>query len=287
MQRYFTILLFIFLLIFTGCEDKKKPVIKVSANKIVLKVGEKFQAPLVKVTDNRDKKIKAKMEIIDEKGKKLTKIDTNIKGKYKIRYTARDIAGNEAEPIIVTVVIKSGRYINVIIVYIIIIAIIVFYMYKSAKNKEKKIKDIDKFKNNKIIIDTNIWMNFSKKYDEMIDFFNCNNIKVIIPKEVYFEINKYSFKKEGRIGKKRIDLLKNNIDICGLDMKNNNKKNIYADTRLMELILSFGRKQDIIMVTDDKDLKIRGRQELKNNNFNQVILFSGEEFLKEIEGMSI
>lgn len=285
MQRSFSMLL-LFLLLFTGCEDKKKPIIKVSSDKIVLKVGEKFENPLVEVKDNKDKKIKAKMEIINEKGEKVKKIDTSTKGKYKIIYTAKDISGNKANPVIVLVVIKNNRHTNVVIIMIIMISIIGFYRY-SLKNKEKKIKEIDKLKSNKIIIDTNIWMNFSEKYDEMIDFFNCNNIQVIIPKEVYFEIDKYSFKKEGRIGKKRIDLLGKNIEICDLSIKNlyikNNQKNIYADPILIRLVLSFDRNEDVIMVTDDRGLKITGRQVMKKNNFNQVNFFSGKEFLKIIE----
>ena len=81
--------------------DEEAPVI-IYDGKTDIKIvnGMDFKIPNVIATDNVDTYTKVEATIFDPKGKKIDKIDTTKAGTYKIKYTTRDKAGNEAELII-------------------------------------------------------------------------------------------------------------------------------------------------------------------------------------------
>ena len=81
--------------------DEEAPVI-IYDGKTDIKIvnGMDFKIPNVIATDNVDTYTKVEATIFDPNGKEIDKIDTTKAGIYKIKYTTRDKAGNEAELII-------------------------------------------------------------------------------------------------------------------------------------------------------------------------------------------
>lgn len=81
--------------------DEEAPVI-IYDGKTDIKIvnGMDFKIPNVIATDNVDTYTKVEATIFAPNGQKIDKIDTTKAGTYKIKYTTRDKAGNEAELII-------------------------------------------------------------------------------------------------------------------------------------------------------------------------------------------
>ena len=94
--------------------DEEAPVI-IYDGKTDIKIvnGMDFKIPNVIATDNVDTYTKVEATIFDPNGKEIDKIDTTKAGTYKIKYTTRDKAGNEAELIINVTVEKPISGIDV------------------------------------------------------------------------------------------------------------------------------------------------------------------------------
>ena len=88
--------------------DEEPPVIHYEGD-TELSVGydEDFFIPTVEVTDNVDEDLEAEVTIEDESGQVVDRIDTSVPGIYTITYTATDSAGNEAEPVVITVTVEE------------------------------------------------------------------------------------------------------------------------------------------------------------------------------------
>lgn len=89
--------------------DKEAPVLKVDGEtSITVENGAELKLPVVTATDNNDKEVEVKSVITDAEGKELKEIDTKVAGTYTVTYSAEDAAGNKAENVVVTVVVKEG-----------------------------------------------------------------------------------------------------------------------------------------------------------------------------------
>ncbi|WP_252503828.1 S-layer homology domain-containing protein [Sporosarcina sp. Marseille-Q4943] len=75
--------------------------------------GAEFTAPKVTATDNVDEEIEVTSVITNEAGERLTAIDTKVPGTYKVTYSAVDAAGNNAEELVVTVVVAEPANLEV------------------------------------------------------------------------------------------------------------------------------------------------------------------------------
>ena len=69
--------------------------------------GAEFTAPVVTATDNVDEEVEVTSVITNEAGERVTAIDTKVPGTYKVTYSAVDAAGNNAEDVVVTVVVAE------------------------------------------------------------------------------------------------------------------------------------------------------------------------------------
>ncbi|BAQ10672.1 hypothetical protein OXB_2201 [Bacillus sp. OxB-1] len=88
--------------------DKEAPKLIYTGEKnIELAKGAAFTIPTVTATDNEDEEVKVETIITNEDGERLTGIDTTIPGTYKITYGAEDKAGNNAEQLVITVMVKA------------------------------------------------------------------------------------------------------------------------------------------------------------------------------------
>lgn len=74
---------------------------------ITVENGADFTLPTVTATDNKDKEVEVKSTITNAEGKELDKIDTTVSGTYTVTFSAEDAAGNKAEKVVVTVVVKA------------------------------------------------------------------------------------------------------------------------------------------------------------------------------------
>ncbi|ADH98376.1 immunoglobulin-like domain-containing protein [Salisediminibacterium selenitireducens] len=74
---------------------------------ITVAYGEGFTIPEVSVTDNTDEDLLPTVTIENEAGETLSAIDTTEPGTYTLTYTAEDSAGNEAEPLVITVTVEE------------------------------------------------------------------------------------------------------------------------------------------------------------------------------------
>lgn len=72
-----------------------------------------FTAPVVTATDNVDEKVEVTSVITNEAGERLTAIDTKEYGTYKVTYSAVDAAGNNAEDLVLTVVVAEPANLEV------------------------------------------------------------------------------------------------------------------------------------------------------------------------------
>ncbi|MGL4344878.1 MAG: leucine-rich repeat protein, partial [Cellulosilyticaceae bacterium] len=88
--------------------DAEAPVLKYTGDtKIIIKNGSEFVVPKVVATDNEDESVVVNHVIKDSTSKIITVIDTKIAGTYTVTYTAADQAGNEANPLVITVVVED------------------------------------------------------------------------------------------------------------------------------------------------------------------------------------
>lgn len=91
--------------------DKEAPVLKVDGETtITVENGAELKLPVVTATDNNDKEVEVKSVITDAEGKELKEIDTKVAGTYTVTYSAEDAAGNKAEDVVVTVVVKEAAF---------------------------------------------------------------------------------------------------------------------------------------------------------------------------------
>lgn len=70
--------------------DKTPPVITLEGNTVTILIGEKYEEPGYKVTDNYDKDLQDKVEVTND-------IDNQKAGTYKVTYKVMDTSGNECE----------------------------------------------------------------------------------------------------------------------------------------------------------------------------------------------
>lgn len=86
--------------------DKEAPKLVYTGEKTIrLDKGAAFTPPNVTATDNVDETIEVTRIITNEAGERLTAIDTNVPGTYKITYNSEDKAGNHAEELVITVMV--------------------------------------------------------------------------------------------------------------------------------------------------------------------------------------
>nr|WP_239587127.1 S-layer homology domain-containing protein [Bacillus ectoiniformans] len=89
--------------------DTQAPVLTYTGeNNFTVDYGETFSIPQISATDNKDPAVEVKKAIKNAAGEKLNEINTSVSGTYTITYTAKDAAGNEATPIVITVVVKEA-----------------------------------------------------------------------------------------------------------------------------------------------------------------------------------
>jgi len=89
-------------------EDTEAPKLVYTGEKTLnVEYGAKFALPVVTATDNIDKKVEVTSVITNEAGERLAAIDTKEAGTYKVTYSAVDAAGNNAEELVLTVVVAD------------------------------------------------------------------------------------------------------------------------------------------------------------------------------------
>src|SRR5690625_647783 len=96
-------------------EDTTPPVIHYDGEKeLEISYGKPFVLPTVTVTDDFDKNVEIETTIKDKNGKNvnLDDIDTTVPATYTVTFEAVDEAGNEAEPVVIT--IKVLEYVDTI-----------------------------------------------------------------------------------------------------------------------------------------------------------------------------
>lgn len=145
--------------------------------------------------------------------------------------------------------------------------------------KEKAIEMFESLLNDsRLYIDTNIFMDerFTKLFDILIE----SNIKILLLKEQYTEL--YNIKrstdnenkaKNARMAFRYIEKLQEleKLDIDGIDIKDSASS--YADPFLIQQIVNdLHNNMKVIFFTEDMDLKIRLREQLKQNNLNKELL---------------
>ncbi|MBB4826162.1 hypothetical protein HNO89_003399 [Sporosarcina luteola] len=95
-------------------EDKEAPKLVYNGEKTLnVEYGATFTAPTVTATDNVDKNVEVTSVITNEAGERLAAIDTKVPGTYKVTYSAVDKAGNNAEEVVVTVVVGENPELEV------------------------------------------------------------------------------------------------------------------------------------------------------------------------------
>lgn len=145
-----------------------------------------------------------------------------------------------------------------------------------------KEKEIDMFKNLlnnvQLYIDTNIFMD--ERFSKLFDILMQSNIKILLLKEQYTEL--YNIKqstdndhkaKNARMAFRYIDKLQEigKLEIAGIDIKDSASS--YADPLLIEQIVSdLHANMKVIFFTEDMDLKIRLREQLKQKNLQKELL---------------
>jgi uncharacterized protein YacL len=163
---------------------------------------------------------------------------------------------------------------------------------KKRQNQINKVAEYDF-----IIIDTNIWL--SEKCNLIFNILEESDVKVLIPREVYLELkNKRNsnYDKEsylGRMGIRRLEnLSKNNntiikdINIKFLDNSYVRDLNRYADPKIIETLLNEENNGDYLIITDDLDLKIVGRQIMRKHEYNNTTFVSRKEFKEMLNNIS-
>lgn len=91
-----------------AAEDTEVPKLVYTGDKTLnVEYGAKFTIPVVTATDNIDKNVKVTSVITNEAGERLTEIDTKESGIYKLTYSAVDVAGNNAEDLVLTVIVAE------------------------------------------------------------------------------------------------------------------------------------------------------------------------------------
>jgi len=96
-------------------EDKEAPKLVYNGEKsLKVEYGAAFTLPTVTATDNVDEKVEVTSVITNEAGERLTAIDTKVPGTYKVTYSAADKAGNNAEEVVVTVVVGENPELEVV-----------------------------------------------------------------------------------------------------------------------------------------------------------------------------
>ncbi|QTD42585.1 S-layer homology domain-containing protein [Sporosarcina sp. Te-1] len=96
-------------------EDKEAPKLVYNGEKTLnVEYGATFTAPTVTATDNVDENVEVTSVITNEAGERLAAIDTKVPGTYKVTYSAADKAGNNAEEVVVTVVVGENPELEVV-----------------------------------------------------------------------------------------------------------------------------------------------------------------------------
>jgi predicted nucleic acid-binding protein len=172
-------------------------------------------------------------------------------------------------------------------------------MSQEAKNKIEK-----NFRKIMIYVDSNIFMDFN--FDNIFEYFNKNNSKIIILKSQYDEMinirkklkaesNSYSEKalkaKRAQITmalnrvEKLIDNTQSQIKDIGLE----SDKNSYADPVFIKTILKKLKKgKSVIFITQDRDLRTRLKsmiKEDKNIDVQNINIFKADEFIDYVNIM--
>lgn len=70
--------------------------------------GAAYTVPVLTATDNVDKTVTVNTVITDANGKVLSSIDTTVAGTYTVTYSAKDVAGNAAKNVTISVVVASA-----------------------------------------------------------------------------------------------------------------------------------------------------------------------------------
>ena len=168
--------------------------------------------------------------------------------------------------------------------------------YLPQEIKKEKDKLASYFKNSILYIDSNVYMTEEANGFFIFiseDLFKIKNydINIIMLKEQYTEMYKIKKNKDNQESAKSardafrlIEELQEDgcITIENLDIESNAKS--YADPILIKRIIShLKNNENVIFVTFDSDLKIRLREQIKQNNLNRNLLkilsFKDIEFL--------
>ena len=73
-----------------------------------LEFGADFTLPVLTATDNVDETVEVTTTIADASGNYLETLNTEVPGTYTITYSAEDQAGNQAEPVVLTVIVEEA-----------------------------------------------------------------------------------------------------------------------------------------------------------------------------------
>lgn len=147
---------------------------------------------------------------------------------------------------------------------------------------DTKEKEIDMFEellnDSRLYIDTNIFMD--ERFTKLFDILMESNIKILLLKEQYTEL--YNLKrstdnenkaKNARMAFRYIEKLQEleKLDIAGIDIQDSASS--YADPFLIQEIVSdLDNNMKVIFFTEDMDLKIRLREQLKQKNLQKELL---------------
>lgn len=89
--------------------DEIPPVLNYSGDTtFTIEYGGKFVEPVVTATDNKDIDVTVN-KVIKRDGSVVQNVDTKTLGVYKLTYTASDKAGNDAAPLVITVVVVDTK----------------------------------------------------------------------------------------------------------------------------------------------------------------------------------
>lgn len=153
------------------------------------------------------------------------------------------------------------------------------YLSELVDTKEKEIDMFESLLNDsRLYIDTNIFMD--ERFTKLFDILMESNIKILLLKEQYTEL--YNLKrstdnenkaKNARMAFRYIEKLQEleKLDIAGIDIKDSASS--YADPFLIQEIVSdLDNNMKVIFFTEDMDLKIRLREQLKQKNLQKELL---------------
>ena len=168
-------------------------------------------------------------------------------------------------------------------------------MSQEAKKKIEK-----RFRKTIVYVDSNIFMDFN--FDNIFEYFNKNNTKIVILKSQYDELinlrKRYKNERSDRakairpqltMALNRVEKLIDNTQSQIKDIGIESDKNSYADPVFIKSILKKLKKgKSVIFITQDRDLRTRLKSMTKEDrkiDTQNINIFKADEFIDYVNIM--